>query len=803
MKKSTLLIIGSLIVATRFASAQTTLFSGDVAFVNAIMHNSSADTFAIVLLKDIDATTQIGFTDGCYKDANGYNLLSSNKNEWYFVWQAPAGGLKRGETIKYWNSLATALNAGGVANCDKGTVVAGDALSLNHNGGTDQIFAFQGIANLDLVNYRLTVDRYLAGIHLNYISGATSDVNWDGSASAAGLIQSELPDSLVNGVSAIRLDSSSVRRTNGYMYRRDLSLDKTVLNNKSNWQSTNKLLARGAIIPRSVWTGSWQGGTPTSTKNVIIQSSVTSPGTFTAQDVRIDPGYAFTINAGNVANIYGDLYNYGSVNSNGDIEFYNVSDTADIYGDTVKFIGIIRVSSSTVLRTNNLLYLNATGAFAYGQIGTGGPYNGTIVGNLTASYYISGGGNGYRHLGAPVNGATLAEINDDVPLNFGTPSSIFQNVYQFNESGVSPHWQPATGLSQSMDNAGFAVFIKADQLPLKIDITGQYFGTDNYVVTGLTRTGATADTSGWHFIRNPWPSGIYWDGSIANVQGTATYIWDQSTGVYSIFDNIFDGMIPPFVSLLVKVTSNNVSVTIPNSSRNVAVATNYFDKTFSAQNYIGISFTNLLTQVSDKVYFTTSNEALNEFDESDGFKLLNREDAPSLYFVENGNKLYKSVYQNLPIDGVHIPLYLATKSYGQYQISSEIQNLEAGSSVFLEDFKLHKLYDLNTSHNIIVSEGDQADRFMMHIFKQEEGITNQQNYMVSANQSTLRISATQNETVQVHVVDVVGRTLFNDMVQLYEGEIVEIPMLTPNTSFCIVKVGGSDTVKIEKVVIAD
>lgn len=788
-------------ICTTNIYAQTTLNVGDVAFISAMMHNSSADTFAIVVLKDIDANTQIGFTDGCYKDANGFNVLTSNKNEWYFVWQAPVGGLKRGETVKYWNSLAITLNAGGAAMCDKGTIVAGDALSLNHNGGTDQIFAWQGISNLDLVNYRLTVDRYLAGIHLNYIANTTSDANWDGVASATGLFQSELPDALVNGVSAIRLDSLNVKRTNAYMEQKELSLDKTVLNNKKYWKATSKLPTRGAVLPKSIWAGSWSGGTPTSTQNVIIRSNSTI-GTFSAKDVRIDPGYDFTMTSGTVANVYNDFYNYGTLSSTGDIQFFNASDTADIYGDTVKHRGIIRVASAAVLRTNNLLTLHASSDVQYGQVGSGGSYNGKNVGSLTVSYYISGGGSGYRHLCSPLSGATLAEINDDVALNFGTPSSLFQNVYQFDECGVSPHWHPGTGLSQSMDDGGFAVFIKADQLPLTIDITGTYFGTDNYVVTGLTETGSFADTSGWHFIRNPWPSGYYWDGSVSNVQGTASYIWDQTSGVYTVFDNINDGIIPPYASLLVKVTSNNVSVTLPNSSRNIALATNYFNKTVAAQNYIHISLTNAASGVTDEVNFITNISAANGFDEFDGFKLMNRADAPSLYFFENGNKLYKSVYNSIPETGAHLPLHVATNSYGFYILESNMQNFESGTFALVEDFKVNKTYELGADPiEIEIAEGDDPDRFMLHLFKNEADKPQQQNYIIQANKASLTISALQDELVQVNVVDNIGRILFAKKVAVIAGEIVEIPLQGTTVNFCVVSVIGENTMSVEKVVL--
>lgn len=796
-----LVAVFSLLFVTN-SKAQTTLYAGDVAFIASQMNNNTGDTFAIVLLKNIASGTQIGFTDGCYKDANGYHVLTSNKNEWYFIWQA-SSNLAKGTIIKFWNGTAAASNAGGTANASTGSIVAGDALSLNHNGGTDQIFAFQDTVSVDLSLYRLTVSRYLAGIHHNYIGGLTGDANWDGAASATGLFQSELPDSLVNGVSALRLDSSSVKRENAVFTSNILSLDKTVINNVANWTYSNTPLA--ASIPvRAVWTGSWDG-TASSTVDAVIQSN-TAPGTFTCRSLRIDTTYNLTVTSGNSTNIYGDLYNYGNGvgSSNGDIEFYKTG-TANLYGSSaLSFVGIVRVSSSTTLATNSLLTLNATGASVYGQIGAGGSFNGAISGNITANYYIGGGGYGWRAICSPLDGATLADINDDIPLTFNSTNPAAANVFVYDESGSSPHWtSPGSGLSQSMNAGGYSVYIRSPQTPVTIDITGTYNGTSNYALSGLTRTGSSADTSGWHYIRNPWPTGFYWDGSIANVQGTACYIYDQTAGTYTVFDNINDGIIPPFTALLIKVTSNNVSVTLPNASRNVALATNYFDKSFPAENYVGLTVKNKQTDVTDVVRFYTDENALNGYDQLDADKKMNDPAAPSIYFTANGTKLYKDVWSNIPASGIDLPVSVLTTSEGEHEITAELQNIEYGVEAYLEDKLTKKLYDISKSKYVLdVNANDPAERLILHIRKKSstgvENITANE-YFIGSNATTISIGATQTETVTVEVVDLLGKVLTVSSLETQAGQVALLPALNVAPGYYIVKVNGNSGMKIAKV----
>lgn len=803
-KLSALLVaVFSLLIITN-SKAQTTLYAGDLAFVGAQCTSGQADTFVVVLLKDIAANTEIGFTDGCWQDTSSKFFIKDTHVDWVFFWKATSN-MYAGDTISFYTASTADNNEGGPAYVSQGTATGGCGLNLKNLG--DQIFAFQGVDAIDTTTFTYTdyyVDptRVLAGIHLN-VNFATTDANWDNGT--YGLQQSELPDSLTTGSTAIRLYTGTTTEViDGYLSSHILSLDKSVINNLDNWTRANTTYSP-AIPVRLTWTGSWNGTTSSTVPAVINSSSVVA--SFSAQDIRINNGYALTLNAGNAVNCYGDLYNYGSMTANAasaEFRFMNTTDTADIYGNAMAWEGVSRVGTSAVLRTNDLLTLGASAASKYGQLMGGGSYTGTVIGNVTASYYIGGSTAGWRSICSPLSGATLAQINDDIPLNFGTPNANYTNVFRFNEGGSSPHWTAATSLTQTMDSGAYAVYIRSASLPITLDITGTYYGNTDYTEHGLTLTGSVNDTSGWHLIRNPWPSGYYWDGSVSNIQGNAVYVYDASGGTYTSFDNIFDGILPPFTAFTVKVSSNNVDVTLANTSRNPAVATNYFDKTGLFDNLVSLTVKNKKTDVTDVVRFYTEDDAKNDFDVLDGVKKMNDAAAPSIYFTNNGTKLYKEAWQNIPNEGADLPLSLSTTSDGEYQITVDMQNIELGTEFYLEDLQDKKLYDISKgSVNFMVNPNDKAERFILHIRKRntatgvEDIAANE--YFIGSNSTTISIGATQTETVTVEVVDLLGKALTVSSLETQAGQVALLPALDVAPGYYIVKVNGNSGMKIAKV----
>ncbi|MEQ9298502.1 MAG: choice-of-anchor D domain-containing protein [Cyclobacteriaceae bacterium] len=196
MRRALLSIILALLSLPTFA--QTSLTVGDIAFVGYISDNTPGDEFYFMLLKDVDASTTITFTDNGWQSSNSF---------------------RSGEQTLTWTS-GTSLTVGTIVQINgSGASIGGySGAFLSLSNGGDQIFAYQGPGNLgDLI----------AGI------------NWEGGSWGSNSTSSSttaLPSSLSNGTNAVTM---IVERDNG-VYNCTLSSGtpaalRTAINNASNW----------------------------------------------------------------------------------------------------------------------------------------------------------------------------------------------------------------------------------------------------------------------------------------------------------------------------------------------------------------------------------------------------------------------------------------------------------------------------------------------------------------------------------------------------------------------------------------
>lgn len=480
-------------------------------------------------------------------------------------------------------------------------------------------------------------------------------------------------------------------------------------------------------------------------------------------------------------------------------------------GDSLIIKGIY-THTLGALTTNGKLKLKATDSTTYGQIaGTG---TGTISGNVIAEYQVLGGGDGgWRPISSPLNGATIAQLADDLPLNYGTPNWQYATVYTFDESSSSPHWTVPLSTT-SMDDTCFSIYIGKDStwgVPAYLDITGTYRGTSDYTRNNLTKTGLVNDTSGWHYMRNPWPSAFVWDGTISNVQGNQVYLYDQnggSGGFYRVYDNTQQGAIPPFAALLFQVTANNVSVTLPNSKRNTDSLKNVFDKTFPLDNYVELAIQKEGQPITDYVKFYTDDAAQNSFDAQDGIKKMNDPTMPSMYFTDGIDKLNKHAYNTIPMGTTKLPMLFATTTNGKYILNPRIENLDADVEVFIEDLNTgkHEMYPVNnTPIEINYNGGGVANRYYM-VFVRKATNTSVQTATGAAinmaqSDKTLFINGNLPANTQITVTDILGRVMMQQTVQDATNGITQYNLQQLATGYYIVNLSGETIHHTQKIVV--
>ncbi len=519
----------------------------------------------------------------------------------------------------------------------------------------------------------------------------------------------------------------------------------------------------------------------------VIAGTPTLPSNAAIKNLTVLSGTTITVPA-NGFNVKGTFNNAGTINGPGKIKLNGTVEQKIYGGGTIENIEIDNSSGVTVedslivkgvlthtqgiLSTNGNLFLKATGATAYGQIaGTG---TGEIDGNFTMEYQVLTGGNGWRPFCSPVTGASLDELSDDMILNFGTPDWVNANVYTYDESRTSPKWVIASD-GASLDDSCFSIYLGPNSwfggYPYNIDVTGGYYGTNDYTKSSCTYTGSQLDSSGWHYIINPWPSGFLWDGTLSNIQGNQVYVYDQnggSGGYYRVYDNITQGVLPPFTPLLVLLTSNNVDVTLPNSKRTTDSVANYMDKNFPVDNYIQLGIHKNDSQLTDYVKFYTDPAAGNGFERFDGVKKFNDPAMPNIYFTDNTYKLNKQVYNQIPTGVTKLPLLFKSTTSGDYVIDWRVENLESGVTVYLEDVSTSpaKQHPIANTGSLLVNSKNGTLKYNLVLEKKsatgiEDLAGDDKKLNISQDGNTVLINGNLKANTQIILIDLLGRTVYS------------------------------------------
>jgi hypothetical protein len=129
LNKKKLLLLVTFLSSIFFGFSQTTLSAGDIVITGFL--SDAPDKFTFVLLTDVQATTQIKFTDNGWQSSGSFR-----PGEGVLVWTADTD-LPCGTEVVLQEGLSTPYVA------SPGTVV--DDLSFNLAQNGDQILAYQGL----------------------------------------------------------------------------------------------------------------------------------------------------------------------------------------------------------------------------------------------------------------------------------------------------------------------------------------------------------------------------------------------------------------------------------------------------------------------------------------------------------------------------------------------------------------------------------------------------------------------------------------------------------------------------------
>lgn len=529
--------------------------------------------------------------------------------------------------------------------------------------------------------------------------------------------------------------------------------------------------------------------------NMSVRETVSGPGTVAATTGTV------TLNGSSAQAITGSpsITNLTLNNSNG----------ATISSGTLSISGVYTHTSGE-LTTNDNLILTASSATSYGQIaGTG---SGSINGNVTAQFVIpSSATNGFRGISSPFTGNTVNDLSDDITINYGTPSFIYSSVYSFNEedggSGNQGAWQAVSSSTQSMDNEGFVFVIYDADLSsdVTLDLSGTYTAGD-YTTPTLSRTGSITDTSGWHLIRNPWPSNFEHSTTITNLVSNTIYIyegnsvrdWNGAAGSLS------NGVVPPFHTMVAQINANGNTLTLPTANRSTSNSANYLDKT-SLINYVALKVTDK-NNAWDETRLYTNDKALNGEDFWDAAKMLNGVNVPTIYTKVDGFKASINNLNNIPEEGITIPVEFRSSVSGKHTMSFTLENVDPRFDLVLEDrFN-------NTTH--LVANGDYTfnhdpnfnatyHRFnLKFVRKSANSVTEiaDENIFIGSNNNNVMVSFIDEGDYSIEVYDLMGRVVSSTSnFQTSNASTKTVTVNNVATGYYIVKVKGENSYKTGKV----
>ncbi|HYF67679.1 MAG TPA: T9SS type A sorting domain-containing protein [Ohtaekwangia sp.] len=408
-----------------------------------------------------------------------------------------------------------------------------------------------------------------------------------------------------------------------------------------------------------------------------------------------------SLTAPTTLNVAGNFTNNGTFNANSGTVIFNGTINQAIGGTSVTTFRNMTISNGTpdivsIESAQNLagiLTLSPNSLFDADGLGGGNnvftllsnddeptqdasiaaiPSTAGISGRITVQRFmeIEGvyGGRVYRYIASPVVGATVADLQTEIPVTgpFSGADNMSPNhsMFYYNEAVTSDVngsggndvndgmvGYPTTSNTQTFVNGrGYTLFVRGDLLTgsARWDLRGEVRVANNTPVNlnpTFTPSG-NASNDGWNLIGNPFPSAIDWDSPSwqkANIDGTI-YITDntQANGetIYRLYNgsiqtNGANRYIATGQAFYVKASGPNPVLTLTENVKSPGTTTSFFREA-ELTNILRTALVNGSRRDEMVVHFRE--DATENFDNhADAWKLPNS--SVNLYSISAGNKL--------------------------------------------------------------------------------------------------------------------------------------------------------------------
>jgi len=530
------------------------------------------------------------------------------------------------------------------------------------------------------------------------------------------------------------------------------SSTNATLNNGPVWTAWNAndhlpLACEWTAASGSDWStsGSWNGGVPTSSNDVIIANTASNSAYIQA---------ATTAECNNItieSTMTVWLYNDGSLNVNGDL---NIPGYLGIYGDLT-----VTGDISTTLNDDIRVYCDETnqGSIIHNNTGVGA----TVERNITA-YTPGQDDDGWHLLSAPVDNFAISGSHFE-------PESGSEDLYTWDEdAGDAGMW-----INYHNGDNPFTNFTNGQGYLCAYNTSSDYEFSGDLNASPITHNNLSATYDRWHLLGNPFACALDWskgDWELVNVSIPQVYV-EAEKDYFALDDPLLNGnenIIPSTQGFFVRVADPSNNITIPLAAR-VHEEQNWYKKKSTHENTLALTVHDSENNKLSHTSLTMNEDASTGYDiEFDSYKIFGSQKA-DMYTLDNNQDAYS--YNNIPfpIDEMIIPLNMNIYETGVYTINVAINTLNSEGDVFLEDLETGMITNLSTtdSYSFSSNESDDANRFMLH-FNSINGIddlTNNNKVNIYANDHSIYLNAEESINGEIMVYDMGGKLILSEKIQ--------------------------------------
>lgn len=648
------------------------------------------------------------------------------------------------------------------------------SLSENPNNGADPDDQFRVYVDLDGNGFPATADVTIQGNdESRWGYGATSTV----STTAGVPVSVQAP----SGTTTLGYSTVVISIPDG---TQSIALRVVAINdqNQEVWALDNIELI-GDACPRTYWSEAsgdmddpiWSpfpGGTPgpaliNEAANIVITNgtTVTTIDSIAVSDVTVESGAALMFPDSAVLVVHGSTMQLdGSVSvMAGRIKLVgeapvtlstslplNIFDLtfetpagADLNGE-VNVHGSLRIHMGVLDASDATVTLVSTSTTT-GRIGAMPPAT-DYIGNIIMQRYIPGGATNWRLLGSPVEGATVAQWQDDF-FTAGYPGSAYPNFYDPPGSGIfwpSIRWYDETyasadenvgvvGVESSQTilepGRGYAAW-SGDSLngtdPFLIEVVGPpNIGHDPIALPMTwTNTGNPA-ADGFNLVSNPLPSPIKFSEFVLGADvADIYYIYDPATGNNIAWSNGIgqgsaDGILRSSQGFWLKANGPAATATVDESAKILMLEGGTFGGLIEITvPLLTLDITSSINEFSDQSWIVFEN-GTPAYDPIDAAKLVfSHPDAPQIAARSDDGHDMQIDHRGSYNEPFSIPVTVNVPISGTYTLTAGMLNITGLGCIVLEDLLIGTSMPLingaTYSFEIDADADPATPRFMIH-----------------------------------------------------------------------------------------